>query len=177
MRHVISVPAPCDSSFSYEAQQTALIVIHPLARRIFYCTLSASLTREIDSSVIGRYGGEVGREAEGAPGKEKRRRRKDERRETSSMKFIRAQVQAAGGERRAAPHATGPAGGEGRVSIAAELQPSFSHQRVDRLPQWRADVQVGAHASQDAQSSCSESTAKHQSLRQHNEAALGCGST
>lgn len=59
MRHVISVPGPCNYSFSYEAQ-TALIVIHPLARRIFYCTLSASLSREIDSSVIGMYGGEVG---------------------------------------------------------------------------------------------------------------------
>lgn len=55
----MSVLAPRNYSFSYEAQ-TALIVIHPLVRRIFYCTLSASLSREIDSSVIGRYDGEVG---------------------------------------------------------------------------------------------------------------------
>lgn len=62
------MPAPCNYGFSYEAQ-TALIVMHPLARRIFYCTLSASLSREIDSSVIGRYDGEVGGEAERALGK------------------------------------------------------------------------------------------------------------
>lgn len=30
-------------------------MLFTLAHRIFYCTLSASLTREIDSSVIGRY--------------------------------------------------------------------------------------------------------------------------
>lgn len=56
------MPAPCNYSFSYEAR--TVIVIHPLslarARRIFHCTLSASLSREIDSSVIGGYGGEAG---------------------------------------------------------------------------------------------------------------------
>lgn len=31
------------------------LLLFTLAHRIFYCTLSASLTREIDSSVIGRY--------------------------------------------------------------------------------------------------------------------------
>lgn len=68
MRHVISVPAPRNYSFSYEAQ-TALIVIHPLTRHTLYCTLSASLSREIDSSVIGRVRRRWGREAERALGK------------------------------------------------------------------------------------------------------------
>ena len=31
------------------------LLLFTLAHRMFYCTLSASLNREIDSSVIGRY--------------------------------------------------------------------------------------------------------------------------
>ena len=31
------------------------LLLFTLAHRMFYCTLSASLSREIDSSVIGRY--------------------------------------------------------------------------------------------------------------------------
>lgn len=112
-----------------------------------------------------RWGGR--REAEGAPGKEKGRRRKDERRETSSMEFIRAQ------EKRGGRHLTPP----DRLVLKAEYpsQPSFSRELIGCLG-GEQTCKWGA-ASQDAQSSCSESIAKHQSLRQHNEAALGCGST
>lgn len=68
MRHVISVPVHAIIAPLMRHRQ---LLLFTLAHRIFYCTLSASLTREIDSSVIGRYSigeGENG-SAEGERGK------------------------------------------------------------------------------------------------------------
>lgn len=52
MRHVISVPVHVIIVSLTRHRQ---LLLFTLAHSIFYCTLSASLTREIDSSVIGRY--------------------------------------------------------------------------------------------------------------------------
>lgn len=51
MRHAILKPAHVIVSLTRCRQ----LLLFTLAHSIFYCTLSASLTREIDSSVIGRY--------------------------------------------------------------------------------------------------------------------------
>lgn len=63
MSHVIPVPAHVIIVSLMKHRQ---LLLFTLARRIFYCTLSASLAREIDSSVMGRY---REREREGEPGR------------------------------------------------------------------------------------------------------------
>ncbi len=66
MRHVIFVPVHVIIVSLMSHRQ---LLLFTLAHRIFYCTLSASLTREIDSSVIGRY---RGRERENGSGEGER---------------------------------------------------------------------------------------------------------
>ncbi len=52
MKHVILVPVLV---IIVSLMRHRWFLLFTLTHRIFYCTLSASLTREIDSSVIGRY--------------------------------------------------------------------------------------------------------------------------
>lgn len=52
MRHGISVPVHLIIVSHMKHRQ---LLLFTLAYSIFYCTLSASLGREINSSVIGRY--------------------------------------------------------------------------------------------------------------------------
>ena len=52
MRQVIFVPV---HAIIVSLMRHRRLLLFTLTRRILYCTLSASATREIDSSVIGRY--------------------------------------------------------------------------------------------------------------------------
>lgn len=68
------------------------LLLFTLAHRMFYCTLSASLNREIDSSVIGRYRDRARENGSGQGERGKIMRRKD--RGVQNIKEIKAEREA-----------------------------------------------------------------------------------